>query len=141
MTDTELTDRIAVEVMEWRRICYDAVLATPGFDDNGFAWYREVGDERYVFTVSDFDPLHDHNHTALAREKMIKDGWQPKYVYGLAGEHYWTYWKWKRAVLCSECLRVKEKQVELQAVKKDKDMLKAEALAMLQALEKETSHD
>lgn len=77
MTDEQLVNAVAVEVLGWKKSdaapcsghvwadkddCWHGAVEDCCVNDNGT--YREP-----------FDPLHDHNHTALPRAKMREMGY------------------------------------------------------------------
>ena len=64
MTEQEqqITDRLAVEVMEWHLVIR--------------VWYSWDGSiQVFEQNQRDFDPLHDRNHAALPRKKMREMGY------------------------------------------------------------------
>ena len=67
MTDQELTNAVAIEVMGWDKP--DGFCSKQGWDKNVLWWNPEK--KGYV---DPFDPLRDHNHAALARKKMRERG-------------------------------------------------------------------
>lgn len=117
MTNDQITEKLA-GVMGWKKGPF------PGGEEDG-VWYNEQGNgERWI---EDFDPLNDHNAMALVRNKRRSDGWRRQSQDGtknIDGEELKGTWVFYN-----------KQHTWTQAWHKDE--LMAEALAILDSLNKE----
>jgi len=125
MTDEQLTQAIAVEVMGWKKMQipkYDIerVICSPHEPKLDVdVW--DAGIEG-LWAMCEFEPLHDHNHAALPRQKMRSEGYVRETEDYNSGQH--TRFIWRKGD-DDEILGMMHASTGLE--------LRAEACAMLQA--------
>ena len=68
-SETDRLNRIGAEIMGWKRIERDKYYP----DDDLDYWGSE---KEYYYSIKDWSPATDLNHTDMVKKELIKRGWE-----------------------------------------------------------------